>query len=575
MKEQQYTPLTFFLSVCAPALQLQYILGFGYLAALLVSIFYYFVNDGLYPKEQPHLLVFAALLSFGCWLLGTELIRRFSIRNHLSLRRGAWIMALTWVIACTISAMYFVWSGFPIPDRVNDFSLLRRIIDGWYESMSGFTTTGASVLPSVEAFPRGMLFWRSITHWFGGMGIAYMAMTLWKTFMFKRGPIINAEAESPNHTDFHDEKEAIQSGVDFLKAYVVLTSALFVLLVISGLFFRETPYPTFHQNIYESLNYSMSTLGTGGFGIHDASEGLPIFEDGQLVIGGLRNKVSDWIIGIFMFFCGMNFGLWYLIIFKGKWREALENTELRIYFILCTLITVSIFYYLVKYNVYSSALESLRYALFNMATIVSTTGLANWDFHKWPAEAQGILFVAYLLGGCVGSTAGGLKVTRYIVAVKYLYNELRSLIVGEETPEFIVDGVTYTKHTAGLITATMTMYYLLFLGGAILLMVISPNLRMPDGTFLRLDFTTAIASSIANLGNIGPAVALGSINAGPTGNYFAVSDLGKVLLIFLMFVGRVGILSTFMLFITKRGEKAYYDSVPEIEFDAKHPQLRR
>jgi trk system potassium uptake protein TrkH len=210
-----------------------------------------------------------------------------------------------------------------------------------------------------------------------------------------------------------------------------------------------------------------------------------------------------------------------------------------------------------------------------MATIVSTTGLANWDFQSWPAEAQGILFICYLLGGCVGSTAGGLKVTRYIVASKYLYNELKLLLTGEAVEEFEVDGVTYNRHSAGLISATMTVYYMLFLGGAIALMVSDPVVHLVDGTTRNLDFTTAISSSIANLGNIGPAVALGSLNAGPTGNYFAFTEIGKIILIILMFVGRVGVLSVLSIFITKKGELNFRESVSEFKFNPEEPQLRR
>jgi trk system potassium uptake protein TrkH len=575
MKSLKETYGAFFLSVLAPALQLQYILGWGYVLTLAVSLFFLFIGDTRFPSETPFVSVAGIMASFGSWACGLWLVRQFGIKNHLSMRRGAWIMVLTWFIACSISALFFTLAGFPSPSRIEEFSLLRRFIDGWYESMSGFTTTGASILPSVEVFPRSVLFWRSLTHWFGGMGIAYLGMTVWKSFGFKRGPIINAEAESPNHVDFDTEADAIKSGVDFLRAYSLLSGIMFALLLISGILFREVPYEHWYDNVFESASYTVSTLGTGGFGVHDASEGLPVMgENGQLVIGGLRNRVSDWIIGIFMFFCGMNFSLWYVLLFKGEWRVVLRNSEFKVYLGMCAAITLSIWYFLAKYHVYDTIWESLRYALFNMATIVSTTGLANWDFHFWPAEAQGILFIAYLLGGSVGSTAGGLKVTRYIVATKYLYNELRQLITGDAIKEFVIDDMVYTRHSAGLITATMAVYYLLFLGGAIGLMVITPHMVLPDGTVKSLDFVSAVGSSIANLGNIGPAVALGTINAGPTGNYFAFNEAAKVLLICLMFVGRVGILSVLMIFITEKGEEKYKQSVAESTFDKHKPRLR-
>lgn len=564
----------FFLSVLAPALQIQYVLSYGFLFSLAVSLFYYFLNDPRYPKEQPWLLLLGLGLSIGSYVLGTWLIKVFNIKNHVSIRRGAWIVTLTWIIACTISAIVFFAAGFPIPSQVENFSIFRRFVDGWYEAMSGFTTTGTTILPSVEVFTRGLLTWRSLTHWYGGMGIAYLAVTLWKNFAFRRAPIINSEAESPNHVEFKDEKEALQSGYDFLKAYGLLTIVLIVLLYVSGMFFRSSPYLHWYDNAFESVNYAASTLGTGGFGVHDASEGLPVFENGQLIIGGLRNKVSDWIIGFFMFFSGMNFSLWYLLFYTKKWKTIWKNTELRIYFLFCTSIVLSIWYILVQHNVYPSIWEALRYSLFNMATIVSTTGLANWDFHTWPASAQGILFICYLVGGMVGSTAGGLKILRYVVSFKYLWNEITNLITGKSKKVLSVDGITYDRHQAGLIAASMGLYYFMFLFGAILLMVFSSKMHLVDGSVKNLDFATAVGSSIANLGNIGPAVSIGSVNAGPTGNYFSFSEMGKIIMIVLMYVGRVGILSFLMLFITARGEEQIRDSVAETEFDQEKPRLR-
>lgn len=564
----------FFLSVLAPALQLQYILGFGFLFTLVISLFYYFLNDARYPKENPWLIVLGMVLSFGSYFLGGYLIKVFTIKNHVSARRGAWIVTLVWFIACTISAIVFVAAGFPDPKRIEDFSLFRKFVDGWYESMSGFTTTGTSILPSVEAMPRGILMWRSLTHWFGGMGIAYLAVTLWKAFAFRRAYIINAEAEGPNIVEFDTEKEALQSGYDFLKAYILLTIILITLLAFSGAYFRSLPYLHWYDNAFESINYAVSTLGTGGFGIHDASEGLPVFENGQLIIGGLRNRVSDWIIGFFMFFSGMNFSLWYMLFFTKERKTIWENTELKVYLVFCTAIVLSIWYILVQHNVYPSIWEALRYSLFNMATIVSTTGLANWDFHTWPASAQGILFICYLVGGMVGSTAGGLKILRYVVSFRYLWNEIQNLILGKADRSFKVDGIRYDRHQAGLIAASMGLYYFIFLLGAISLMVFSATMVLPDGTKKSLDFSTAVGSSIANLGNIGPAVAIGNVNAGPTGNYFAFSEMGKIIMILLMYIGRVGILSFLMLFITARGEEQLKESIAEVEFDQDKPRLR-
>ncbi len=264
-----------------------------------------------------------------------------------------------------------------------------------------------------------------------------------------------------------------------------------------------------------------------------------------------------------MLFAGINFGIWYMFLIKRDIKSILKNAEFKWYMIFCASITVSIWAILVQYHVYPSIWEALRYSLFNMASIVSTTGLANWDFNSWPAEAQGILFICYLIGGCVGSTAGGLKITRYMISSKYMWNEMKMLILGREIGSFKIDGVTYSRHAAALVTASMAVYFLLFLFGAIALMIVSHAVVLPDGTRTELDFTSAIASSIANLGNIGPAVAIGTVNSGPTGNYYAFSTLGKVIMIVMMFIGRIGVLTFMMLFITHRGESHMKDSVAE------------
>ena len=563
MKKNNVSHTSFLLGVIAPALQIQWVLVIGFVISLLVSIFFIVVSDSRYPQESLFPNVSGILMAGFSYLFGSYLVKKYNIQTNITVRRGAWIVFLTWCIACTISSLYFVIAGFPDPNNIQNYSFIRRFVDGWYESMSGFTTTGSSILASVEVFPRSVLFWRSLTHWYGGMGIAYLSVTLWKSFIFKREPIINSEAESPNYVQYDSEKEAIVSGHDFLKVYIVLTTILALLLFVSGTFFRTQPYVHVYDNAFESINYAMSTLGTGGFGVHDASAGLLIFENGQRIIGGLRNPVSDWIIGLFMFFSGMNFGIWYLLLFKGNLKGVWANKEFKMYLAFCVLITVSIWYFLVKYNVYPSIWESLRYSLFNMASIVSTTGLANWDFHSWPAEAQGILFICYLIGGCVGSTAGGLKITRFIVSGTYLWNELKMLIVGNSYETFEVDGVTYSRHAAGLVTASIAVYYMIFLFGAIMLMVVSNAPVLPDGSVTKLDFSTAVASSIANLGNIGPAVAIGNVNAGPTGNYYSFSIIGKILMIILMFVGRIGVITFLMLFVTHRGEEHMKDSIAE------------
>ncbi len=227
------------------------------------------------------------------WIVGTRLARSVPKQSALDIQQGVWAVALTWFFAITTSAIVFVLAGFPDPTRVGDFPLYRRLVDGIFESVSGFTTAGGSILPSVEVFPRGVLMWRSLTHWFGGVGIAFFALTLLRSFRWKRETVINAEAEGPNYIRFLSEHEARAAGFDFLKVFGLLTVVLAILLFASGALYRSTPYLHWYDNVFDAVNHAVSVMGTGGFGVYDASVGLQVLEHGQLVNGGLRDHVSE------------------------------------------------------------------------------------------------------------------------------------------------------------------------------------------------------------------------------------------------------------------------------------------
>lgn len=565
-------------SIFAPALQIQLSLALGFALTFIVSLFYYFLGDNRFPTENPYLpLVFTAI-STVFFLLGVFLQKTLPPKESISLRRGAWIVTVAWIIACATSALFYVTAGFPDPANTESFSFVRKFVDGFFESMSGFTTTGASILNSVEVFSRSVLFWRALTHWIGGMGIAYLAITLWKHFRSSREAIINSEAESPDIVTFDSQEQARHSGFEFLKAYGVLTAIMFVLMLASGWLFRLEPYTHWYDNVYDSVTHTFSVLGTGGFSTYDKSAGLPISaENGIIVPGGLQNVVSEWIMAFFMLFAGMNFSLWYILLFQRKPKTVAKNRELRAYLVYVFGASLLIALFLFRADAYTNLEKTLRYAFFNVTSIVSTTGVGNWDFTGWPAPALGILFICFLVGGMVGSTAGGPKVSRFLISYHYLKNQIRHFIYGtHESDDIQIDGNTYTPRIAGVIVASVAIYYLLFLSGAVLLMIFSSVGTLADGSPAYLDFGTGIAASIANLGNIGPAIAISPhINAGPAGNYFAFTSAGKVVMITLMFIGRVGVLTCLMLLLKSRGEAELEENVAEVHFNELAPQLRQ
>jgi trk system potassium uptake protein TrkH len=202
-------------------------------------------------------------------------------------REGAQVVVWVWVFACLTSAVIFVIAGFSDPANTQNYFLFRKFTDTFYESMSGFTTIGAGVLPMVEVYSRGILFWRSMTHLLGGMGIVYLALTLLKKLKFSREEVLNGETESPLVVHFEEEKEIVESGYDFLKICSLLAGILSILLILSGYFFRLTPYQTWYDNVFDSLIHTMGTLGTGGFSTYDTSVGLTANINGVTSIGGL------------------------------------------------------------------------------------------------------------------------------------------------------------------------------------------------------------------------------------------------------------------------------------------------
>lgn len=556
------------------ALQMQISLSIGFALCLAVSLFFRWMQDPAYPVERPDILLVGLVTSLLCFVTGSIFVRRERAMN-LSMREGASIVLLTWVIATALSAMVYVMAGFPIPSRVEEFSLVRRVIDAFFESISGFTTAGGSILPSVEAFPRSLLLWRSLTHFLGGMGIAYLAVTLFAGFKARREAIINGEAEGPNIMHFTTEVEARNAGFDFLKIYLLLTGIMCAFLVIAGVYGRSSPYLHVYDNVFDAVNHALSTMGTGGFGIYDESVGLPIQTNKGIIIGGLENPMAEWIITIFMLIAGSNLSLWYILFFSTKhWRAVVRNRELRSYIGFIALITFGIWWVLYSHEYYGDGLTTIRYSLFNVATIISTTGLGNTNFHLWPAGALGLLFLVYFTGGMVGSTSGGLKFLRFNVLFTFIRIQLQNFLFGRHITRFNIDGVQYDMKMASLIVVNIVLYFMVFLIGSIAILITSPVGVLPDGTTRSIDLLTGVTASIANLGNIGPTAALGSIDAGPTGNYFAFSTVSKIVMSILMLIGRVGVFTFIIPFVSSIGMREMSSVRRSQLFDADEPRVK-
>lgn len=521
------------------ALHLQLSIFLGLLFSTIIGLIFIANNGFDFSRENLAPTFFGAIIAFVLFVIGHYLHKQIEHDEKIDFKLAVLIVINAWLIASFVSAIVFILAGYPNSPTGEVFGFFRTFTDSFFESMSGLTTTGSSILLEIESLPKSVLMWRTTTHWIGGMGIVYMTITVINNFKYSRFNLINAEVESPEATEFKDEFEARNSGFDFIKIYSLLTLIMFLLLIISGILFRETPYSNWFDNFFDALNHSLTTLGTGGFSHYSQSAGLyTVSESGQIIIGGLQNKVSEWIITIFMFMSGANFGIWYLVFYKRDFKSFFRNIEMRVYIALSLVTSLSIALVLLSahYDNYSVE-QALRYSFFSVGSVISTTGLANVDFTLWPIAAVAILFVVYFIGGTVGSTAGGLKVKRFIAFFKNVRNEIRNFTDNNDQFKTVnVDTSKFNRRDMSLISINIAVYFLLFIGGGILILLF-------DSAFV--DFTSALNASIANLGNIGPTDFYGAINDGPAGGYAGFGIASKWVMIFLMLFGRIGVLNIF------------------------------
>lgn len=501
--------------------QSQIVVFLGLVLSLAVSAIWIFVIGDPNETQSVIPLVSGTIISGSLFAIGRVFFRHEK-KVKFDYFQGTLVVLVSWIIAAAISSVVYYLMDFP--GKGLELTLVRRLVDSYFESMSGLTTTGATILFDIEVFPKGILFWRTFTHWIGGMGVVYMAFAIYRSARIKnRHTILSGEIETPDKIHFEDESEAYQSGIKFLKIYSTLTFTLFTLLFLSGLFFRNIHYTSFVDNAYDSVTHTLSVMGTGGFSNYNNS------------IAGLQNPVSEWIIAFFMIVVGISLGDWYIYLFKRKDKNLIHKLESRIFVGLILLVAFGIAYEFLNSGYLG---DSIGHAFFATTTIFSTTGLVVSDYSLWPSSALAFLFVGYLIGGCVGSTAGGIKLKRLLIFAKFSLKEIHNYLEGGRTKKIEVDGVTYDAHDISIIVINIALYFLLVLFGGIGIEIVSTN----------SDFLSSFMASLATVGNIGPALVSGSINNGPVGNYIDFSLTAKAIMIFLMLFGRIGMLNILILF---------------------------
>ncbi len=428
----------------------------------------------------------------GLAAVGAALSRRKPRQSTLYARDGFAVVALVWLLMSAFGALPLVLSG-DIPSFVNAF----------FETVSGFTTTGATILTEVETLSRSGLFWRSFTHWIGGMGVLVFVLIVLPVTGGSAMHLLRAEAPGPSVGKLVSrmkDTSRILYGI-----YLVMTLLLVVLLLLGGM------------PLFDACIHAFGTAGTGGFSCRNLS------------IGAYNSVYFDAVIGVFMLLFGVNFNLYYLLLLK-KVKDVFCSEELRAYLIIVAAAVAAITVNLLQ--TYETAAAALRHAFFQVASIITTTGYATADFNTWPTFSKMILLLLMFIGGCAGSTAGGMKVSRAVILGKASYADMKKMLHPNAVSTVRIEGKPLPEHQLRGVYVYTSVY--------LILMAFSMLLLSLEG----FDMTTTVTSVITCINNVGPGLEA----VGPMGNFSAYSPWAKLLLSFDMLAGRLEIFPMLLLF---------------------------
>lgn len=425
--------------------------------------------------------------------VGFALMMAFRKADHsFYAREGFFTVGLIWVLFGAFGALPFQFCGY-----------FNHYIDCFFETISGFTTTGATILTEIESLPKGILFWRSFTHWLGGMGVLVLTTALLPFLGLSSNFLIRAESPGPVKSKL--VPRAAQSSLILYSIYLGLTLLEVLFLKIAGM------------NWFDAFNHSMATAGTGGFSTRNAS------------VAAFGSPVIEVIITVFMLLFSINFSVYFLII-TGRIKQALKSDELR--FFLCV---VAFAILVITWNIrdmYETVSESLRLAAFQVASVISTTGFVTADFDKWPVLSKMLLVVLMFVGACAGSTGGGMKCSRILVLYRTCKREVRSIVHPRAVTVVRLDGAPLPERTIQTTGCFFVIY--IFLTFCMSLVVGLDN----------FSFTTTLTSVITCISNVGPGLDV----VGPTGNFQSLSMLSKLVLSFAMVLGRLEMYPILVLF---------------------------
>lgn len=427
--------------------------------------------------------------------------------KNLGKKEGYLIVTLGWVLLVIMGTLPYLFTG-----------AITTIPDAIFETMSGYSTTGASIIQDIEALPKGILFWRSATHWIGGMGIIVLTIAILPLLGIGGMQLFMAEAPGFSADKLHPRITETAKRLWYI--YFGLTITEFLLLKLAGMTW------------FDAINHAMATMSTGGFSTKNASlahwNHLPMIQ---------------YIVIFFMFVAGTNFVLSYYML-KGKFNIALKNEEYKYYLFtvlgISAIIAILILFFqdptlqstIIDLKPFGEVESAIRHSLFQVVAILTTTGFVSADFTMWNSLATILIFSLFLVGGSAGSTAGGLKVVRLIIVIKNSLLEIKKLLHPNAIIRVRYDGKAIHQHIVFMVLSFFVLYMLIFILGSIIF------------TFFGLDFISAMSATASSLSNVGPA--LGSLS--PVNNYAHLSDYAKLFSSFLMLLGRLELFTVLILF---------------------------
>lgn len=439
-------------------------------------------------REDPRPFIFSVVLIMAISLT-LSLVR---CDDRFFAREGLFSAGFIWMLMSVLGALPFWFSGY-----------FSSFVDCLFECVSGFTTTGASILTQVESLPRGILFWRSFTHWLGGMGILVLIIALLPSLGGRTLHVLRAESPGPIVNKLVPKTSQFSKMLYLI--YLALTILEVICLLLSGL------------PLFDSVTHSFATAGTGGFSVRNLS------------VGAYGNPAVEAIIAVFTLFFSVNLSL-YILLLTGRVRQALMSDELRFFlgavFLATSLVTLNI------RSLYGSLREAFHHAFFQVTTIISTTGFSSINFDQWPEFSRILLVLLMLCGACAGSTGGAIKCSRILVTFRVIGRDIRQAIHPHSVDVVRLDGQVLDESTIRSILSFVAVYFFIIFGATLVL------------SLDNFSFGTTLTAVIACIGNVGPGLEL----VGPMGNYSFFSPAGKLVLSLCMIIGRLEILPVLVLF---------------------------